>query len=357
MFFARLVAATVATIALVMVVFFATQPEARPPGEGGPMVMARASGPVPTKTLFAEHCARCHGEDGSGQGTTELERPARSFLDGGYTYGNTLQAVMRTLEHGIPGTPMPAFGESLTMQQRSSLARYVIDLGPPSTEVAPGEGVLEIGERPTVVHGMVVDREVAPEGEPRALVVGFPGGTSFLYRKTDATLLALRQGDFLERKDWRGRGGEPLRLLGATTWSHGTPGASRDDFARRSDGSALRASVRRSALAEDSVRLELDVRDDDGPRLGTAVERLAFVQVDGAPVATRIVFVKDGADAVTLRRPGFDGKTGSLRTASLSDGSLVASPEGRDDMLAYVHAQRWTPKLASAVAELVTSLE
>ncbi|MEM9382451.1 MAG: c-type cytochrome [Planctomycetota bacterium] len=357
MFFVRLVAATVLTIALVMVVFFATQPEPRAPGEAGVVAMARPSGPVPTKTLFAEHCARCHGEDGSGQGTTDLERPARSFLDGGYTYGNTLQAVMRTLEHGIPGTPMPAFGESLTIQQRSSLARYVIGLGPPTTDVAPGEGVLEVGARPCVVHGMVVDADVAPAGEPRALVVGFPGGTSFLYRKTDATLLALRQGDFLERADWRGRGGEPLRLLGASTWSSGAPGEGRDDFSSRKDGLVLRASVRRSRLGDDSVRLELDIRGTSGERLGAAVERLAFLEIGRAPIATRTVVLTEGTDAVALRSSHLEGRTGGLRTGYLEDGSLVAAPVGRDDVLAYVHAQRWTSKLAEAVSTLLVRAE
>ena len=42
-----------------------------------------------TAALYAEHCATCHGSNGDGKGTADLDRPARSFLDGGYSYGNT----------------------------------------------------------------------------------------------------------------------------------------------------------------------------------------------------------------------------------------------------------------------------
>ena len=38
---------------------------------------------------FAELCAPCHGATGDGKGTTVLDRPARSFKDGGFSFGNT----------------------------------------------------------------------------------------------------------------------------------------------------------------------------------------------------------------------------------------------------------------------------
>ena len=59
---------------------------------------------------FVELCAPCHGVNGDGKGTTELDRPARSCADGGFSFGNTSEALSRTLRSGIPGTPMPAFG-------------------------------------------------------------------------------------------------------------------------------------------------------------------------------------------------------------------------------------------------------
>ena len=60
------------------------------------------------RQLFLDNCASCHGETGDGQGVTELDRPARSFKDGGFSYGNTPVALFRTISVGIPGTPMPA---------------------------------------------------------------------------------------------------------------------------------------------------------------------------------------------------------------------------------------------------------
>ena len=66
-----------------------------------------------TAALYAQHCASCHSANGDSKGTADLDRPARSFLDGSYSYGNTRKAVLRSVTYGIPGTPMPAFAETL----------------------------------------------------------------------------------------------------------------------------------------------------------------------------------------------------------------------------------------------------
>ena len=91
-------------------------------------------GPDETRALFLAQCATCHGDDGGGKGVTVLPRPARSFLDGGFSYGNTREAIMRTVTHGIPGTPMPGFSAALDEAQRESLVEYVISLGPERKE-------------------------------------------------------------------------------------------------------------------------------------------------------------------------------------------------------------------------------
>src|SRR5438093_1021640 len=83
------------------------------------------------RALFLQHCASCHGESGDGRGTTQLDRPARSFKDGGFSYGNTVEALVRTIANGIPGTPMPAAPSVLTDADRRALAEYVLSLGPP----------------------------------------------------------------------------------------------------------------------------------------------------------------------------------------------------------------------------------
>jgi len=59
--------------------------------------------------------------------TTELDRPARSFQDGGFSYGNTVDAILRTIVHGIPGTPMPTFDGALPESDLRRLAQHGIE--------------------------------------------------------------------------------------------------------------------------------------------------------------------------------------------------------------------------------------
>ena len=117
-----------------------------------------------TAALYAEHCATCHGSNGDGKGTADLDRPARSFLDGGYSYGNTRKAVLRSVTYGIPGTPMPAFAETLGEEERTALADFVIAMGPKGTVVEPGASQIAVEDVPRVVHGMMP----AIPGGPRA---------------------------------------------------------------------------------------------------------------------------------------------------------------------------------------------
>ncbi|MCZ6598874.1 MAG: c-type cytochrome, partial [Planctomycetota bacterium] len=100
------------------------------------------------KVLFLTNCAACHGETGDGKGWTKLDRPARSFQDGGFSYGNTPEALFRTITVGIPGTQMPGFGTSLTEQERRMLADHVITLGPEGVVVEPEDTILVVRDRP-----------------------------------------------------------------------------------------------------------------------------------------------------------------------------------------------------------------
>ena len=90
---------------------------ATPPTAELPAGLAVAARPAPkgVAELYELHCAQCHGEKGDGDGVTELERPARSFVEGGYIYGNTIAAVTRTLRRGIPGSAMPVSYTHLTL--------------------------------------------------------------------------------------------------------------------------------------------------------------------------------------------------------------------------------------------------
>lgn len=69
-------------------------------------------------SLFRERCAGCHGD--RGQGKTAVSLDSTTFLatasDGFIRYA---------IEHGRPGTPMPAFGQSLTARQLDDLTAAI----------------------------------------------------------------------------------------------------------------------------------------------------------------------------------------------------------------------------------------
>lgn len=183
-----------------------------------PIAAAHADASSPTRALFLANCAQCHGEKGDGEGVTQLDRKARSFLDGGFSYGNTKDAILRSITHGIPGTPMPPFEKALTEAQRIELAAYVIAFGPDQIVVDPSESEMVVRDRPLVVYGKL---PAIVEGAPeyaRGIAIGTPDGLTFEYRADDVQLVGVRAGRFLNRSDWGERGGTALEMLGKPVW-------------------------------------------------------------------------------------------------------------------------------------------
>ncbi len=167
-----------------------------------------------SRALFSAYCAQCHGETGDGRGTQTLDRPARSFRDGGFSFGNTRDAIFRTISSGIGGTPMPGFSDSLSIGERTALAAYVQTLGPPALDISTEDMVLEVRDTPIVVRGHLPSLGEGLPEHPRGLLIGGIDGMTAEYRVDDVRLLAVRQGRFVERTDWSGRGGTPLKPLG-----------------------------------------------------------------------------------------------------------------------------------------------
>ncbi len=156
----------------------------------------------------------CHGETGDGKGIVKTDRPARSFLTGGFSFGNTPEAVFRTVSNGVGGTPMPGFKTALSEVERRRVAQYVIDLGPEQIVVDGSESIMEVTDKPLFARGQFKSvAKGAPEIQ-RGLLAGTVDGLSFQYRIDDVRLLAVRQGRFVNRTDWTGRGGTPLEPLG-----------------------------------------------------------------------------------------------------------------------------------------------
>ena len=237
------------------------------------LVLPALAGPAragDVRAQFLLYCASCHGESGDGRGTATLDRPARSFLDGGFSYGNTPEAIVRTITHGLPGTPMPAAPSVLTDADRQALAEYVISLGPKGVTATVAESTLVVRDRPVIVRGKLPP--VAPDApeRPRGLLVGTPDGLSFEYRTDDVRLLAVRQGAFVDRRDWRGRGGDALQPLGVPIYlaGNGDP----DPSVLRSDGLAFTARLFETWIEGERAGVRYRLYAPDHPRPYAAVE-------------------------------------------------------------------------------------
>ncbi len=238
------------------------------------------------RELFLVNCASCHGERGDGEGVTDLDRKARSFKEGGFSYGNTPGTLRRTISSGIPGTPMPGFGGALKEKQIADLAMYVLELGP-GLPPEPNNTELVVGERPLVVRGMLPPIAEGALAHPRGLLIGRPDGFSFEYRADDVRLLGVRQGRFVDRTDWIGRGGTALKPLGKVVAlvGGGDPGAS---FSRVDEGTAtpLRAELVKTRIA--------------GPGTGARVYQPEIVCHLSAPTGEVVARLVERASPVTL---------------------------------------------------------
>ncbi|MFT5049769.1 MAG: mono/diheme cytochrome c family protein [Chlamydiales bacterium] len=252
------------------------------PAAGAPQT---PGAPPDGKTLFLEHCASCHGESGDGQGVTQLDRPARSFMDGGFSFGNTPEALFRTLSTGIPGTPMPGFDSAIDEPGRRALALYVRSLGPPIEETDVSGAILEVQDTPLVVRGHLPPISEDAQSHPRGLLIGTTSGLTFEYRADDVRLLGVRQGPFVERLDWAGRGGSPLQPLGPVI--HTLHGGVPEALFQRIDGSRARtltAKLRSTWVRPTEVGLTYELMDEAGEswaRVEESVRAVATPRASG----------------------------------------------------------------------------
>jgi hypothetical protein len=166
------------------------------------------------KVIYTQSCALCHGEKGDGNGTAVFETPARSFVDGGFSFGNTPTALFNTISNGIGATPMPAFKGQLTDAEIKAVAARVLEFAPPVKKSDPLAAVLQVGERPQIIRGGLNAYHEKDAVIPRALVLGSLDGLSVELDTKTMGVLAFRRGDFVQRNDWGDRGGAMLEPLG-----------------------------------------------------------------------------------------------------------------------------------------------
>jgi cytochrome c oxidase cbb3-type subunit I/II len=88
---------------------------------------ATDSSPVDeARTLFAQHCASCHGDDGAGDGpaAAALNRTPTNF----HIQQPSIDYARRALSEGVAGSAMPPWEHQLTEPQRQQLVDYVRSL-------------------------------------------------------------------------------------------------------------------------------------------------------------------------------------------------------------------------------------
>jgi len=85
---------------------------------------AQADAVTAGRATFAENCASCHGEDGTG--STEIGAP--NLTDGFWIYGGDRQSIFDTVFNGRQGH-MPSWEARLSALDRKILTLYVLDLG------------------------------------------------------------------------------------------------------------------------------------------------------------------------------------------------------------------------------------
>jgi len=283
------------------------------------------------RQLFLTNCATCHGETGDGKGVTQLDRPARSFMDGGFSFGNTPEALFRTISVGIPGTPMPGFDSSLSEADRHVLASYVVTLGPPVEVVKDEDMILAVHDRPLIVRGLLPSLGEGLPTHPRGLLIGDPTGITFEYRVDDVRLLALRQGGFVKRTDWTGRGGTALEPLGKVV--HQIEGG-KPEPSFTSAGRALTARLSGTTLRPvgSQVRLMHDGEQDAWAHAGRDTASIEYhLRIDGRELAhaMEIPSVESTAFGTGYQRgiwlePGASPAEVSFRTPALESAEVLA---------------------------------
>jgi len=81
------------------------------------------------KASFTTNCVACHGEkgDGTGPAAVALNPKPRNYAKDPFKQGDKVEDIFKTLQTGVPGTPMVGFGH-LPEEERWALAYWVLEL-------------------------------------------------------------------------------------------------------------------------------------------------------------------------------------------------------------------------------------
>lgn len=167
------------------------------------------------RTLYAEHCASCHGITGDGKGpaAADLKPPPIAFTDKERSSERSIFALYQVIEQGLDGTSMASFAH-LPSEDRWALALYVGSLAYPAGDAARGQRLWQadpvlrqqmslailVEERPAALAIRLgedkADAVVAYLRRNPAVVVPSPNASLALARtRLASAILAYEKGD------------------------------------------------------------------------------------------------------------------------------------------------------------------
>ena len=129
--------------------------------------------PVRAHALYAENCAVCHGNGGGGDGprAKELDPPPARFTERTRMSETAPYVFYNAITLGVINTAMASFADSLSDQERWSLAFYLwtFPLGGDTARALPPTAVVSLRDLATRSS-----RELAPEILRQAAAIGQP---------------------------------------------------------------------------------------------------------------------------------------------------------------------------------------
>lgn len=84
----------------------------------------KADGPA----VFAEACARCHGEKGTPSESMKAQLGVRDLRSAEFRGRATLELVEHQVRTGSPNKIMPSFAETLSAEQIRAVSEFVLSL-------------------------------------------------------------------------------------------------------------------------------------------------------------------------------------------------------------------------------------
>ena len=78
--------------------------------------------------LFRGRCGICHGTDGRAATPMAASYPNMVLADGKFAHGGSRDEIIRTITHGVPGTPMIGMRSQLSQSEIEAVADYVLEL-------------------------------------------------------------------------------------------------------------------------------------------------------------------------------------------------------------------------------------